>query len=466
MGQQGFLLAYYGDDFTGSTDALEFLSRAGINTVLFLEPPGPEQLKRFNGLQAIGVAGMSRSMPPQEMEEVLTRDFTKLKDIGARHIHYKVCSTFDSSPAIGSIGKAIDVGASVFQNKIIPLLVAAPALGRYCLFGNLFARMGIGSTGQIYRLDRHPSMSKHPVTPADESDLPLHLARQTLKNIGLIDVLQLEQPVDEVNAAVNNLLKADNEIILFDGLEEKHLTKVGELMDRNAAADQPLFSVGSSGIEMALGSYWQQMQVIKDKPEWPAISATDCILVISGSCSPVTARQIETALDNGFEEVAIDTQALIGAVHPGNLVNFYADEACEAIQSGKSVVIHTSTGNDDERVAAALAALAGKGLTGHQISKETARLFGTALGQIAQKVLQQTTVKRLVIAGGDTSGYAARGLGIEAVEMIATVVPGAPLCRAYSTNKVVDGLEVNIKGGQVGDENYFLTVLKGNDYKP
>ncbi len=80
---------------------------------------------------------------------------------------------------------------AVFKNKCVPLLVAAPVLDRYCMFGNLFARMGIGSNGKIYRLDRHPSMSKHPVTPANESDLRLHLEKQTTKKTGLIDILQL-----------------------------------------------------------------------------------------------------------------------------------------------------------------------------------------------------------------------------------------------------------------------------------
>lgn len=96
--QHQLLLAYYGDDFTGSTDALEFLSRAGVKTVLFIEPPTPQQLARYKGLQAIGVAGMSRAMPPVAMEQELLTAFAALKTLGAPHVHYKVCSTFDSSP--------------------------------------------------------------------------------------------------------------------------------------------------------------------------------------------------------------------------------------------------------------------------------------------------------------------------------------------------------------------------------
>jgi 3-oxoisoapionate kinase len=155
--KNNILLAFYGDDFTGSTDALEFLTRAGARTALFIEPPTADQLKKYPGLNAFGVAGKTRAMAPADMEQTLLPAFEKLQQTGARHVHYKVCSTFDSSPTIGSIGKAIDTGVAVFKTTCVPLLVAAPVLGRYCLYGNLFARMGIGSNGKIYRLENLPA---------------------------------------------------------------------------------------------------------------------------------------------------------------------------------------------------------------------------------------------------------------------------------------------------------------------
>jgi len=459
MEQTAYLLAFYGDDFTGSTDALEFLSRAGVKTVLFLSPPTADQLSQFEGLQAIGVAGMTRSMPPDEMATVLTEDFAALKALGAQHVHYKVCSTFDSSPLIGSIGKAIDVGQQVFNSVFVPLLVAAPILGRYCLFGNLFARMGIGSKGQIYRLDRHPSMSNHPVTPADESDLRLHLAKQTTRKTGLVDILQIDQDRDLLEAALQTQLEQGNEVVLFDGLKEEHLTKVGGLMDKYASEGSTLFSVGSSGVEMALGGHWHGEGKITKVSLWARVKQAEAILVISGSCSPVTSGQIQKALASGFAEVAIDIAELIAQDGANELIDEYAARAVKYIREGKSVIVHTCKGTDDERVGAALQAFAARGFSKQKMRSETARLFGTALGAIADRVLDETTVQRLVIAGGDTSSYAARALGIEAVEMIAPIVPGAPLCRAYAAGQAVDQLEVNIKGGQVGDEDYFLTVL-------
>ncbi|MNL52160.1 hypothetical protein D3C87_1753100 [compost metagenome] len=74
---------------------------------------------------------------------------------------------------------------------------------------------------------------------------------------------------------------------------------------------------------------------------------------------------------------------------------------------------------------------------------------------IARFTAGETGLQRIVVAGGDTSSYAARAMGIEAVEMIAPLSPGAPLCRAYAPGSAVDGLQVVFKGGQVGKEDFF-----------
>ena len=146
MLQSSLLLAFYGDDFSGSTDAMEALALAGVPTALFLQPPSAEQLARLPDLRAVGLAGVSRSLPAGEMERELLPAFTALRKLGAPLVHYKVCSTFDSSPETGSIGRAIDLGRQIFAASFVPLVVGAPVLGRYCAFGNLFARSGVGGS--------------------------------------------------------------------------------------------------------------------------------------------------------------------------------------------------------------------------------------------------------------------------------------------------------------------------------
>jgi 3-oxoisoapionate kinase len=276
--------------------------------VLFLEPPSPEQLRRFEGVQAIGVAGVSRSLPTAQMEAELLPVFRALRELGAPLVHYKVCSTFDSSPETGSIGRAIDLGQEVFGSPHVPVVVGAPRLGRYTAFGNLFARSGPES--EVFRLDRHPTMSHHPTTPMHESDLRIHLARQTDREIGLLDLVQISAPDDlpeEHHAAV---LDSGAEVVLFDVLYEGQLSTIGALI-WNRTMDAPLFAVGSSGLGYALVAHWQETDMLTEPQGFEALRAVDRLVVVSGSCSPVTGRQISEAVENGFVGVPLNPAQLL-----------------------------------------------------------------------------------------------------------------------------------------------------------
>ncbi|AXP82919.1 hypothetical protein CJ739_3860 [Mariniflexile rhizosphaerae] len=455
------LLAFYGDDFTGSTDALEFLSKAGAKTVLFLENPTTELLEQFKDLDAIGVAGMTRAMIPDDMAKVLDEAFQSLKELKPRHVHYKVCSTFDSSPEIGNIGTAIQCGVNAFKNDFTPILVAAPNLGRYSAFGHLYARMGIGSQGAIYRLDRHPSMSKHPITPSHESDLRVHLSKQINQPMGLIDLMDLSKDVSEIKEKLSDDIEAGNQIVFFDAMYENQMQIIGEVIDAKVDENTPLFSVGSSGIEKALGDYWAKTGTLKLRHDWKPLEACYPMLVLSGSVSPVTASQINWAVANGFEDIAVSVEALENEALEAKLINDYQEKIATFLKAGKSVILHTSKGPEDSRFQETKSFFNKQGWDEQKMRSQTAKRFGKILGQSARRALEQIPVKRLVIAGGDTSSYVARELGIKAVEMIAPVFTGAPMCRALAPNSPVNNIEVNLKGGQVGDETYFGALQKG-----
>ncbi|MDR3457943.1 MAG: four-carbon acid sugar kinase family protein [Verrucomicrobiae bacterium] len=438
------LLTFYGDDFTGSTDALEQLTLAGIRTVLFIRPPSPAQLAKFPGLQAVGVAGITRSLAPDALAKELRRIFRKFKMLEPRHVHYKVCSTFDSSPTVGSIGRAIDVGAGFFPGPFVPVLAAAPALGRYTIFGQHFARYGIGSAGAIHRLDRHPSISQHPVTPMTEADLSVHLGRQTKKRIALFDILNLALPKSEARAALKKFVAEKNKVILFDALLAEHIARIGELLEEQADIKYPLFSVGSSAIETALATQFKG-------PSAPPklVQPASQILIGSGSCSPVTSGQIAWALKHGFAEVPLNTIALMGGKNSHQEFLKAEDMALQFLRAGRSVIIHTTKSGADKRITA-------------KFKHETAAHLGVALGVTLYSILVKSPVRRICIVGGDTSSYAARGMFINALEMLAPLTPGAPLCRIHAPGAHSDGREIIFKGGQVGAEDYFQTVLKGN----
>jgi len=439
-------IAYYADDFTGATDALESLTLAGLRTRLFLDPPTPRQLAAHPNLQAIGVAGLTRSQSAPALARTLRPALAALRRLGPRHVHYKVCSTFDSSPRTGSIGRAIEVGRGVFGRRVVPLLVAAPALGRYSVFGNLFARYGIGSEGAIHRLDRHPAASRHPVTPMAEADLRRHLARQTGLHAALFDILDVALPPGEARARLRELVRGGADIVLFDALRSEQLARIGELIDGLAPARGPLFSVGSSGLGSALASAAPAGAAHPAFRRGAPPLATP-LLVLSGSCSPVTGGQIEHALARGFTGIEIGP----GPSGPGHGFRIQgsargparkgrdevAAKIIAALASGRSVVAYTARGSARGKPA-------------------DPRVLGGHLGRLGRAVLAATGLQRLLVAGGDTSSYAARALGIESVEMLARLAPGAPLCRAHAPGSPADGREVNFKGGQVGAPDYFV----------
>lgn len=437
-------LTFYGDDFTGSTDALEALTLGGVPSALFLEPPTPAQLAAdFPGVRAVGVAGVARAMTPEQMDEALPPIFAALRELGAPICHYKVCSTFDSSPRIGSIGRALELGRAALASAIVPIVVGAPALRRYIAFGNLFAGVG----GEAVRLDRHPTMSRHPVTPMDESDLRRHLARQTSASVGLVDVLQLAEGPEAVSARLAALRREGMEAVLFDTIDGGHLLTIGQVL-WEAAAERPLFVIGSSGVEYALTAWWREQGVFPPAGPFAAPGPAGQIVVISGSASPVTAEQIAWAEANGFTGVRLDVPRLLTAAdgYDGELVELAATIMAE----GRSPLFYSARGPDD-------AALKVAAEGGERVSER----LGVAQGRVLRAILERTAPRRVCVAGGDTCGHVVRQLGITAMTVLAPLAPGSPLCRAHAPHTPRDGLELALKGGQLGGVDFFGRVRDG-----
>lgn len=428
-------LAYYADDFTGATDALEQLENAGVRTRLFMEPPLLETLAASPEVEAIGVAGQTRSLPTAKIDAEVRPALRSLRELGAAHVHYKVCSTFDSSPEIGSIGRVIDIASKEFAGPFIPLVVGVPGLGRWCVFGNLFASYGIGADTPAYRLDRHPSMNRHPVTPADEADLRVHLAKQTSKRIALVDIRTIDRGPQSVLAAVELACRDDAaEIVLFDCLSNEHVATIGAVLEHYADTKRPLFSVGSSVIETALASQWSLPAVVAGPS-----SPRGRVLVLAGSCSPVTATQIDEAKRAGFSVVTLDAQRLIAGDR--SAVDNVANQAIKAIANAPSVIVSS------------------QGSANSDIELPANRL-GAALAEVYRRVRESSPEGLTVIAGGDTSSYAARSLRIESLCYYSPLTPGAPICRATSADPLVDGGCFVFKGGQVGRPDLFASLIQ------
>ncbi|MCK0196115.1 four-carbon acid sugar kinase family protein [Ancylobacter sp. 6x-1] len=444
----GTLVAFYGDDYTGSSAVMEVMSFAGLPTVLFLGPPTAEQLARFEGMRAVGIAGIARSKTPAWMDEHLPPIYDVLAGLKAPITHYKVCSTFDSAPGIGSIGRAIELAEPRLGGAWHPLLVGAPALARYQVFGNLFAAIG----GVGYRIDRHPVMARHPVTPMDEADVRLHLARQTDIPVGLVDFASMKAGHGDRTLAEE--CRRGARVLALDVLDEETLAEAGRLIW--AHRGERLFAVGSQGVEYALVAHWRQAGLIEPAPPGRRAPPCERIAVVSGSCSPITARQIDFALDHGFEGIRLDAARAIDMRAWNAEIDRGIAGARQALGEGRDPIIFTAAGPDDPAVPALGTAVEAAGVA---MSEVNARL-GDGLGRVLDAVVREAGLQRAVISGGDTSGHAGMALGLYALTALAPLAPGAPLCRAHAGN-AHDGLEITFKGGQMGQPDFFWTAKQG-----
>ncbi|MFM0203394.1 four-carbon acid sugar kinase family protein [Paraburkholderia fungorum] len=453
-------LAFYGDDFTGSTDALEVLAFAGLRCALFLNPPTRAQLDALGGFDAIGIAGASRAMSPAEMDDTLPPVFRALRELGAPLVHYKVCSTFDSAPGIGSIGRVMEIARATFGDATIPVIAGTPALHRYCLFGNLFARSG--TDGQMYRIDRHPIMSVHPVTPMDEGDLIRHLNRQTALSIAGFNLTHFEGGRPALDRALQATLAAKPAAMLFDTANSGHLTELGRLLHTLSARGPATFTVGSSGVEYALTQWWAETgQLPRSSRSYDECAPAAPILAVSGSASPLSAVQIDAAIAAGFTDLAVDASALVDTMQWQDALQCLVERASEALRSGHSVVMHTARGPHDPRVGAMIDSLMQGGLSRDEAKHRGGRLLGQRLGAIVEAVLKAVPLRRLILSGGDTSSQVTQVLGPDALEIAARLTPGAPLCRVISDKPHLRDLEIALKGGQMGGADYFVMARAG-----
>ena len=448
------LMAYYGDDFTGSADAMEALTLNGVPTVLFLDRPDPALLKkRVKDVRAVGVAGTSRAMTPSQMDRELPGQFQLLRDLGVPLIHYKVCATFDSSPGIGSIGHAADIAFDVIKPPFGVIAQGVPIIGRYVVFGNHFTTVG----DKTYRLDRHPMMSKHPITPMDEGDLRLHFAKQTTKKVDLIDILQLNKPYDSTARLFDRYIREGNEIILFDTLQDENLLTIGRLLHEKAIGPRPVFAIGSSGLEYAMAGYWQSAGIVtKPAPILPA-GPVDRLIVISGSAADKTAEQIKCAMDQGFEGIRLNTDLLVDPQTGQDERHRLIQLSLQSLRKGKSVILFSTLGPDDPTIPKTKDKMKALGIDVNEVGKH----LGRQQGLILRELVETTGIKRVCVAGGDTCSYVLRQMDINSLELLMPITPAAPLCRAFSDNSTFNDLQIASKGGQIGAPEYFIQVLNG-----
>lgn len=419
-------VAFYGDDFTGSVDVLLQLSRAGWRSRLLLGLPDADALERAaEGVDAVGIAGIARSLPTEELDAEVRPALEALAALGPRIVQYKACSTADSSPTVGSIGRVIELARDVFGPDAVPVLFAQPDFGRFTAFGHHFAAEG----GVVHRLDRQPTMSRHPVTPMHESDLAVHLSRQTELPIGHVPFTSYG---DGPDAVARRIAEASEAALVLDALTDDDVALVAEAIVTDAAPGAPRFAIGSGGLSTGLGRALGRPGDGAAAAARP-LNAVGPVLAVSGSRSPQTARQVAAARDAGWTVVPLP----LGDDDPVGAVR---GRVLAELAAGRSVVV--TTGDD---------ALATDG-------EDLVATIAVHLSSLVEGALREGSTRRVIVCGGDTSSRVLSLLGAESLSLAANPVGNVVVCAVGSPIGWLDGVEMLLKGGQVGPVDLFELV--------
>jgi len=443
-------LAFYGDDFTGASDNAAQYARHGLRTLLFFSNPNTEALKKAAlSYDVIGVAGTARSLPPTEMADELLPVLENFSQLGVNFIQYKCCSTFDSSPSIGSLGEAIRLMRKQWPQSFVPVFAATPEFGRYTLFGHHYARAG----EQVYRLDRHPVMSRHPVTPMHESDLGKVLTQQGFEPEHLIDLRQLDACEARPNTLADQLAAKDSAV--FDGYTQRQvITGAASLWQMSRS--RTICAMAAQGLAHALGAHLRERGQIASPEPSHTLAPVDRLLVLSGSCSALSAAQIDWAVGAGFTGIRITPEQLIHTDEASR--QSLQQQMLTALVAGKSVVMYTAKGPDDDQVASVQDKLP----AGVSAPAFVAHRIGLLYAQLARAAIVDAGLTRIVVAGGDSSSFTMRQLGAIALETKAShFKQNAHVCTLFSDDPEMHGKEVLLKGGQVGTPELYGLMLKG-----
>lgn len=426
-------IGFYGDDFTGSVDALLQLRRAGLTGVLATSVE--HAAAAAGGAEVVGIAGVARSLRTEELAAELRPVLDWFARQQAPIVQYKACSTADSSPEQGSLGRVLEIAREVFGTAPVPVVFAQPDFGRYTFFGHHFAR----DAGQVFRLDRQPTMRAHPSTPSTESDLARHLGAQTSLPVGTLPWTEYGPGAAGQLAAL--LATCSDAAVVCDAFTDAHLDLLGEAITQGgdgpgstttAGTDAPpgtRFVLGAGGLSLGLGRALGGSAAPLDSDAPPAQGAC---LALSGSRSPRTWQQIEAAARAGW--TCIDLR------EPDS-----ATRAVDAHTSGADTVYHSSTPG------------------GRQL--DTAAVV-EALVTVAAARLQAAPRTRVLLCGGDTSGTVLRRLGVASLSITSRPWGNVVLCQTRAPARPYDGAEVVLKGGQMGHEDLFEDVRRGRQPAP
>jgi uncharacterized protein YgbK (DUF1537 family) len=415
------LLGCIADDFTGATDLANTLVRQGMRTVQLFGPPAADT--EVPEAEAVVIALKSRTNP---VDEAITQSLAALnwlQTAGAEQFFFKYCSTFDSTPE-GNIGPVTEALLDALQQNFTIACPAFPENGRTICHGHLF----VGP-----QLLSESGMRNHPLTPMTDSSLVRVLAAQTRHAVGLVDHHTVAAGPEQIRAAFSALQAEGKHHAIVDALSDGDLLTIGA-----ACADMKLLT-GGSGVALGLPENFRR------RGKLPADTVADQLpsvpgpaVVLSGSCSQATLAQV-AHMQKSRPSFQLDATTLAAGEDQAGAALAWA---IGQMADGPPLIYASAT---PEEVRAAQDKL-GRARAGE--------LLEAAMAKIA-KGLVAAGVRRLVIAGGETSGAVVQALAVNGIRIGPQIDPGVP----WTTTLGQPALALALKSGNFGTEDFFLKAL-------
>ncbi len=413
------------DDYTGASDLANTLAKGGLRVVQTIGIPS-EGLA-LPAVDAVVISLKIRSVPAAEaVDRALAAD-RWLRGRGAGHVMYKICSTFDSTDA-GNIGPVLDALRAEAGDKVVLVTPAFPETGRTVYQGNLFV--------ENLPLNESP-LKDHPLNPMRDANLVRVLARQSRSQVGLVDLAVITQGPEAVGSRLAALEKTGVSAAIADAITERDLEIVG------AVALDARVSVGASGLGFGLarGLVASGRATRSDANESSAPAVGGGAACLAGSCSQATLEQVARA-ENVMPVLRLDPDKLVdGKAELDRALGW----AAEHLDQGPIVVASSAPPADVAR----LQARHGRDRLGHAIEQSLAAIAATLI---------ERGVRRLVVAGGETSGAVVDRLGIPAFELGPEIAAGVPVLRAIGSPH--GRMLLALKSGNFGGPDFFEDALR------
>jgi uncharacterized protein YgbK (DUF1537 family) len=413
------LLGCIADDFTGATDLANTLVRQGMSATVLLGVPRADAAPPAT--DAVVIALKSRSNPAAEAVRMSLDALEWLKRAGARQLYFKYCSTFDSTDA-GNIGPVAEALLAALGEDFTVACPAFPTNGRTVYKGHLFV-------GDV--LLSESGMRHHPLTPMTDALLPRVLQRQSRGCVGLIAFDVVERGADAIRAAIEKLRADGVRLAIVDALTDAHLVAIGA-----ACANMKLLT-GGSGLALGLPGNFRRAGMLEQQAAGALPRIGGHAAVLAGSCSAATQRQV-LEMRRHCEAFEIDPLAA-GADTARQAAAWAASRLGD-----KPVLIYSTA---DPAAVAQVQDRMGREHAGALIER--------TLGDIARELVSMG-VRRMVVAGGETSGAVVTALGVSGLRVGPEIDPGVPWTASLSEEPIA----LALKSGNFGSDDFFLKAFQ------